>query len=67
MYLSEMLFLQNLVYEKLRKELRLRNLVAHVALSKRLHELRMGNYMEYDMEYCVPTGKKSEPPWDERI
>ena len=60
MYLSEVLYLQHLVYEKLRKELPLRNLVAHVALSKRLHEIEMGYDMEYDMEYCLPTGKKSE-------
>ena len=51
-----MLYLQHLVYEKLRKELQLRNLVAHVALSRRLH----GMEMEYDMEYCVPTGKRSK-------
>ena len=51
-----MLYLQDLVYENLRKELPLRNLVAHVAVSKRLHEMEM----EYDVEYCVPTGKNSE-------
>jgi hypothetical protein len=51
-----MLYLQNLVNEKLHKELRLRNLIAHVALSKRLHEMQM----EYDVEDYVPAGKKSE-------
>ena len=56
MYLFEMLYLQDLVDEKLHKELHLRNLIAHVALSKRLHEMQM----EYDMEDCVPAGKKSE-------
>jgi hypothetical protein len=60
MYLSEMLYVQDLVDEKLREELHLRNLVAHLALSKRLHEMKMGNDMEYDTEYCVPTGKTSE-------
>jgi hypothetical protein len=56
MYLLEMLYLQDLVDEKLHKELHLRNLIAHVALSRRLHEMQM----EYDMEDCVPAGKKSE-------
>jgi hypothetical protein len=56
MYLFEILYLQDLVDEKLYKELHLRNLVAHVALSKRLHEMQM----EYDVEDCVPAGKKSE-------
>ena len=56
MYLFEMLYLQDLVDEKLHKELHLRNLVAHVALSKRLHEMQM----EYNVEDCVPAGKKSE-------
>ena len=51
-----MLHLQHLVYEKLRKELQLRNLVAHMAVSKQLHEMEMG----YDVEYRVPSGKKSE-------
>lgn len=60
MYLSEMLYLQHLVYEKLRKELPLRNLIAHMALSKQLHKIEIEYDMEYDMEYCVPTGKKSE-------
>lgn len=52
-----MLYLQDLVDEKLHKELHLRNLVAHVALNKRLHEMQI----EYDVEEdCVPAGKKSE-------
>lgn len=51
-----MLYLQDLVDEKLHKELRLRNLIAHVALSKQLHEMQM----EYGVEDCVPAGKKSE-------
>jgi len=57
MYLFEMLYFQDLVDEKLHKELHLRNLVAHMALSKRLHEIQM----DYDAEDCVPAGKKSEP------
>ena len=56
MYLFEMLYLQGLVDEKLHKESHLRNLVAHMALSKRLHEMQM----EYDVEDCVPAGKNSE-------
>jgi hypothetical protein len=56
MYLFEMLCLQDLVDEKLHKETHLRNLVAHVVLSKRLHEMQM----EYDVEDCVPAGKNSE-------
>ena len=56
MHPCEMLHLQHLVYEKLRKELQLRNLVAHMAVSKQLHEMEMG----YDVEYRVPSGKKSE-------
>jgi hypothetical protein len=56
MYLFEMLYLQDLVDGKLHKESHLRNLVAHMALSKRLHEVQM----EYDMEDCVLAGKKSE-------
>lgn len=51
-----MLYLQDLVNEKLHKELHLRNLIAHMALSKRLHKMQM----EYDVEDCVPAGKKSE-------
>lgn len=56
MYLFEMLYLQDLVDDKLHKESHLRNLIAHMALSKRLHEMQM----EYDIENCVPAGKKSE-------
>jgi hypothetical protein len=56
MYLFHMLYLQDLVDEKLHKESHLRNLVAHMVLSKRLHEMQM----EYDVEDCVPAGKKSE-------
>lgn len=56
MYLFEMLYLQDLVDEKLHKELHLRNLVAHLALSKRLHEIQT----DFDAEDCVPAGKKSE-------
>jgi hypothetical protein len=56
MYLFEMLYLQDIVVEKLHKESRLRNLIAHMALGKRLYEMQM----EYDVEDCVPAGKKSE-------
>ncbi len=55
MYLFEMLYLQGLVDEKLHKEAHLRNFVAHIALSKRLHEMQM----EYDVEDCVPARKTS--------
>jgi hypothetical protein len=51
-----MLYLQDLVYRKLYKESHLRNLVAHMALSKQIH----GIQMEYDEEACVPAGKESE-------
>jgi hypothetical protein len=51
-----MLYLQNLVNKKLHKELRLRNLIAHVALSKRLHKMQI----EYNVEDYVPAEKKSK-------
>lgn len=56
MSIFEMLYLQDLVDQELHKELQLRNLVAHLALSKQLHKMQM----EYDVEDCVPAGKKSE-------
>ena len=55
-YLFQMLYLQDLVEQKLQKESHLRNLIAHMALSKRLHEMQM----DYDAEICVPAGKESE-------
>jgi hypothetical protein len=51
-----MLYLQDLVVEKLHKESHLRNLVAHMALGKRLQEM----LMEYNVEDCVPAGKTSQ-------
>jgi hypothetical protein len=56
MYLFEMLYLQGLVDEKLRKESHLRNLIAHMALRKRLHEQQM----EHDWEDCMSAEKNSE-------
>jgi hypothetical protein len=54
--LFQILSLQDLVDQKLYKESHVRNLVAHMALSKRLQDIQM----EYDLEHCVATGKKSE-------
>jgi hypothetical protein len=56
MSIFAMLYLQDPVDQKLHKELQLRNLVAHIALSKQLHKIQM----EHDVDNCVPAGKKSE-------
>ena len=56
MYLFEIMYLQDLVNGKLHRESHLRNLVAHMALSRRIHEIQM----EHDVEGCVPAGKASE-------
>jgi hypothetical protein len=56
MSLFQMLYLQDLVVNKLHKETHLRNLVAHMALSKRLQEIQM----EDNLEHYVPSRKKSE-------
>jgi hypothetical protein len=55
-YLFQMLYLQDLIEQKLQKESHLRNLIAHIALSKRLYEMQM----YYDAEICVPAGKERE-------
>ena len=56
MYLFEMLYLQDLINERLYKELHLRNLIIYIALSKQLYEMQI----EYNMENCVLAKKKSK-------